>query len=129
MLYFGFHFPVKTTVKYNTTVPADKNAASITSPMPNLPDFLSIRPRKVVRSSFIARALSIMPSQFPAPYPRIAVSHPYLSGDSPRQMARYSFCSFSVIGPRLPSPTWILSTERTGVTSEAVPVKKISLAV
>ena len=34
-----------------------------------------------------------------------------------------------MIGPRLPSPTGILSTERTGVISAAVPVKNTSSAM
>ena len=47
----------------------------------------------------------------------------------PSNKPKNSFCSRSVIGPRLPSPTGILSTERTGVISAAVPVRNTSSAM
>lgn len=56
------------------------------------------------------------------------VIQPYRSGTSPRMMPKnWSWIVF-VTSPREPLPTLILSTERTGVTSTAVPVKKISSA-
>src|SRR5579859_2508783 len=39
------------------------------------------------------------------------------------------FLNLRVMGPATPLPTWILSTERIGVTSTAVPTKKTSSAM
>ena len=56
------------------------------------------------------------------------VSHAAFSGAgrSPLIMAKNDSCRRLVMCPRLPSPTVILSTERIGVISAAVPVKKSS---
>ncbi len=47
----------------------------------------------------------------------------------PDVIAKNSSCTALVIGPRDPLPICIRSTERIGVTSAAVPVKKISSAM
>ncbi len=62
-------------------------------------------------------------------YFRTGVSQPSVSGFSPLITLKNSFCSFSVIGPRLPEPIVIRSTERIGLTSAAVPVKNTSSAM
>src|SRR5262249_33848107 len=59
----------------------------------------------------------------------IGVSHPYRSSASPLLRAEDSFWRRSVTGPRRPEPTTMRSTERIGVISAAVPVKKISSAM
>ena len=59
---------------------------------------------------------------------RTGVSQSWVSGKSPRKMPKNRFCSASVIGPRLPLPTVILSIERIGVISTAVPQKNASSA-
>ena len=56
-------------------------------------------------------------------------SQPQLSGVAPVNRPKNAFCSASVIGPRLPAPTVMWSTERIGVISAAVPVKNISSAM
>ena len=43
--------------------------------------------------------------------------------------SKIAFCSASVTGPRAPLPIVILSTDRTGVISAAVPVRKTSSAM
>ena len=55
-------------------------------------------------------------------------SQPHLSWVLPLNRPKNAACSASVIGPRLPAPTVMRSTERTGVISAAVPVKKSSSA-
>ena len=57
------------------------------------------------------------------------VSQPCWSGSSPSTMPKKRAWIRSVMGPRLPLPTFMRSTERTGVISTAVPVKKISSAM
>ena len=61
--------------------------------------------------------------------PAIGSSQFQRSTVEPSNRPKKSFCKRSVIGPRLPSPTVILSTERTGVISAAVPVRKTSSAM
>src|SRR6266496_6481602 len=55
-----------------------------------------------------------------------AVSQLKRSGLLPSKILNSSWRIAFVTGPTLPSPTVILSTERIGVTSAAVPVKKTS---
>ncbi len=50
------------------------------------------------------------------------------SGASPVSTAKNARCNASVTGPRLPEPIVILSTDRIGVTSTAVPAKNSSSA-
>ena len=57
------------------------------------------------------------------------VSQLYLSSISPLKMPKKRFCNFSAIGPRRPSPILILSIERIGEISAAVPVKNTSSAM
>src|SRR5690606_24369097 len=56
-------------------------------------------------------------------------SHPNVSCVEPSNRPKNCCCSRSVTGPRRPLPTTILSTERTGVSSAAVPVRNISSAM
>src|SRR6266436_6470495 len=58
-----------------------------------------------------------------------AESQPWRSCLLPLVIAKNSFCSFSVMGPRKPRPIWIRSIERTGVISTAVPEKNTSSAM
>lgn len=60
---------------------------------------------------------------------RTGVSQPRASSASPRAIAKKRSCSVFVIGPRAPVPTVMPSTDRIGVTSATVPVKKASEAV
>jgi hypothetical protein len=48
------------------------------------------------------------------------------SATLPWTTSKNMFCSFRVIGPGLPLPTGLRSTERIGVISTAVPAKKTS---
>src|SRR5262249_47579111 len=57
------------------------------------------------------------------------VSQPWRSGASPLMMSKNAVWIASVIGPRRPLPTAILSTERIGVISTAVPAKNASSAM
>jgi hypothetical protein len=57
------------------------------------------------------------------------VSQPWRSSAAPDTVSKKAVWSCSVIGPRRPSPMAIRSTDRIGVTSAAVPVKKSSSAV
>ena len=50
-------------------------------------------------------------------------------GLRPLTVSKNSFCSFAVIGPRVPSPIGAMSYSRIGVTSAAVPVKNASSAM
>jgi len=58
-----------------------------------------------------------------------AVNQPCLSSSSPLVIPKNARCSASVIGPRRPAPICTPSTERIGVISAAVPVKKSSSAM
>src|SRR4029077_13596530 len=57
------------------------------------------------------------------------VIHPCLSAFFPLVTAKNSCWICRVIGPTAPLPTTILSTERIGVTSTAVPTKNTSSAM
>src|SRR6185369_6358285 len=54
------------------------------------------------------------------------VSQPCRSTVVPSNRPKNAFCNARVTGPGLPVPTGLRSTERTGVISAAVPVRKIS---
>ena len=56
------------------------------------------------------------------------VSQPNSSGTRHSITSKKARCTASVTGPRAPLPTTILSTDRMGVISAAVPVKKTSSA-
>src|SRR4051812_38572565 len=60
---------------------------------------------------------------------RTKVSQPWRSSTLPCTRSRKVRCSCFVTSPARPIPTLIRSTLRTGVTSDAVPVRKISSAV
>jgi len=55
-------------------------------------------------------------------------SQPRVSSVSPLNRPKNAFCIAVVIGPRLPAPIVMPSTERMGETSAAVPVKNSSSA-
>src|SRR5205807_8175354 len=57
------------------------------------------------------------------------VSQLWRSGLAPDRIAKNSSCRRLVTGPRRPMPTVMRSTERNGVISAAVPVKKTSSAM
>src|SRR5579872_1630801 len=57
------------------------------------------------------------------------VSQLWRSGLVPLVRAKNSSWSLRVMGPATPLPTWILSTERMGVISTAVPQKKTSSTI
>src|ERR1051326_5677778 len=52
------------------------------------------------------------------------VNQPCLSSRVPLITPKNAFCSCSAIGPRLPLPIEILSIDRIGVISAAVPLKR-----
>ena len=52
-----------------------------------------------------------------------------MSGTSPLITSKKARCRASVIGPRRPAPILILSIERIGVISAAVPTQKSSSAI
>ena len=78
---------------------------------------------------YLPDSSSYLKTSLVSDYSSTTVRNPCGSSVLPRTVSRNRFWMSSVMGPAFPDPISILSTLATGVTSAAVPVKKISSTV